>query len=213
MDASFTGLIGTVSRGVWGSILSSMKRMDAKLTGFFLSLLMAGPMSAGAVEAPEGLDQAALSGASRKAIDDGVRNLWGRVEREKLRLKDDELAAWHRLIAEAGSRGAFFNPNLDVVKLAKGISFGEEPEVQVFSAFPNGRGGKVDTLIYATSCDFIARQSTTRFPCRGAEQEAFLASDDGVPFAAYASGGKVIDINDPKVLERFVALRARLLKR
>lgn len=175
------------------------------------SLLAGLAFAFGPAEQPFGLEDAAFS-VAEGGIAEGTRNLRHQVDREKLRLSGDDRRAWIRLIIEAGAKGTFFNPNLDRVKLAKGVSFGREPDVQVFAAHPNGRPGEADVLVYATSCDFIARlRAAAPAPCADDSRAAFSATDDGVPYAAYGPRGEALSVEDPEVLQAFKALRAKLL--
>lgn len=179
------------------------------------SILLAGvfliPNLFASAGAHPGLEEAPGSEQMGEVVE-GTRNLSYLLEREKLRLAGDDLRAWHRLIVEAGAKGAMFNPNLDQVKLAKGVSFGKEPDVQVFAAYPASLPGEVHVLIYAATCDFIARLNERRNACGDAAYTAYVVTDDGVPFSAHAGPkGPPVDVNAPAVLEAFKVLRAKLL--
>lgn len=155
--------------------------------------------------------EVALGSPGAERIVEGTRNLAQRIERESLRLTGEDRLAWIRLIIEAGRKGVFFNPNLPEAKLAKGLSFGAEPDVKVFAAFGPDRG-RAWVLIYQSDCDFIARLNDARGACRDAKYTAFVASDEGVPLLGYRSGQEApLPLEDPAVLADFMTLRAKLV--
>jgi len=115
---------------------------------------------------------------------------------------------WRRLIAEAGTRGDFFNPNLPELKLAKGIGLQNDGRFYVFSAYPDlHEQGKARVLLLESNCDILALiKQGRRDGCPGYTPAAFLVTDDAQFSAAFRfSQGKWVGLSleDPAVRQGF----------